>query len=335
MAYASRRASYLTASCSAFLQVAASWWNIFSHTMFESASPWNIVSLSTYAGVAITLVGIWFGLRRRAAQPYATVSPIRFVNVAGLKLAGIGCLIVTTATAWNMVVGYVNPSGFANVLAEVFLVLGILTVNLGIAIGLTIEYGMIRQSIVIASTLRRTAVALCIIVTFSGIWLAGSGGLIRLGTEFRPPPLNWLIAFFLALFGTFVLVPLKRVMSRVGSGVGMGVVFNTVAYLFLLAYAESRLYVPWGILLILLFELIFSALIFKVGFKRASLLSSVVTGVFFGATYYPFTAFVFPWSFSLQPAILGPVVGSVVGALLGGSVYTGLTSVALGGVTVP
>jgi hypothetical protein len=52
-------------------------------------------------------------------------------------------------------------------------------------------------------------------------------------------------------------------------------------------------------------------------------------GVFFGMTYYPFTVYLFPWSFSVSPLIAIPAAGSLIGALLGERVYGALSSLVL------
>jgi hypothetical protein len=205
-----------------------------------------------------------------------------------------------------------------------------LTVDLGVAVGLTIEYGMIRHGLVITSGLRRGAVALFILLVFSGIWLSASGSLIYLGSAFQWSLMNWLIAFVLAMFGTFVLVPLKRVMPEIGSGIAVCLVFNAVVFFILVLCLGASSYFPWGITPIILFELLLSRLARRVGSKQAGLFSSFVTGGFFGVVYYPFTVHLFPWAFFLQPLLFVPLVGSVVGALLGNSVYAALTSVVLG-----
>jgi hypothetical protein len=208
-----------------------------------------------------------------------------------------------------------------------------LTANFGVVVGLALEYGMIGHEFVIASTVERGAVAVFILLTFSAIWLAASGPLIRLGEAFRSSFASWVVAFFLALFGTFVLVPLKRVVPKIGSGVGLSVFFNAVACSALVFFAGSRIYLPWGILPVILFELALWRLAPTVGFKNATLLSSLLMGVFFGEVYYPFTVYLFPWSFSLQPQVLSPLVGSVAGAYLGNRVYSALSSAMLSGVT--
>ena len=334
MTYTSRQSSYLIASVGAFLQVASSWWNLFSHLHIGTLHPWwNPAELTLYLGLAVTLFGVWQGLHVHPEQHPASFMTIRFVNLAGLKLAGVGCLIELIAGAWNEMLHHLIRIKFGIAPAYVLLTLGMLTVNLGVAIGLTIEYGMVRREFVIASATRRACVVFSILLTFSAIWLAAAGALIYLGGAFRSSSPNWIIAFLLALVGTLVLVPLKRVMPRIGAGIGVSIVFNTVAYSLLVVYAGSPSYIPWAILPVIFFELALSLSGPRIGLKHALFLSSLVTGVFFGATYYPFTVYLFPWSFSLQPLIFSPVVGSGLGAVLGYRVYTALSSAVVGDVT--
>jgi len=305
---------------------------VFSHILYSSVDPWwNPAHLTLYAAVAVTLFGVWRGLRAHSYQPPA-LSPIRFVNLAGLRLTGLGCLIEITAGVWNEIVHHIIGSEPRIAPAHALLTVGMLTVNLGVVIGLTIEYGMIRREFIIASARRRATVALFVLLAFSAIWLAASGGLIYLAGVFRSSSLSWPIAFFLALFATFVLVPLKRVMPSIGSAVGVSVTFNTVAYVLLVFYAGSKAYVPWGILPVVLFELVLNPLKSRLEFRHAVLFSSGLIGLFFGIVYYPFTVYLFPWSFSLQPLILSPIVGSVIGALFGNGIYARLSSLVLGDV---
>ena len=334
MTYASRESSYLIAGVGAFLTVVSAWWDTFSYLHYGNLpSWWNPVELTLYLALAVTLFGVWQGLYVYPEQQLASFMTIRFVNLAGLKLAGVGCLIELVAIAWNGILQQIIRSKVGIAPAYALLTFGMLTVNLGVLIGLTIEYGMIRRELIIASATRRACVAFIILLTFSSIWLAAAGALISLGVAFRSSSLNWAIAFFLALIGTLVLVPLKRVMPRIGSGIVVGIVFNAVAYSLLVVYAPPPTYMAWGILPILFFELVLFLLDPRIGFQRAALLSSLVTGLFFGATYYPFTAYLFPWSFSLGPLIVSPVVGSAVGAILGDRVYAAVSSVLLGDVT--
>ena len=334
MAYSSRQSSYMVAAFGGFLQVFAGWWDVFSHLLYGSVDPWwNPAHLTFYSAVAITLVGVWRGLRAYPSQPTAMAGPIRFVNLAGLKLAAVGCVIEIVAGAWNEIVHHLIRSEPRIAPAHALLVVGMLTVNFGVIIGLAIENGIIRHELIIASTMRRTAVVFMTLLTFSAIWLAASGSMMYLAGAFQSSVLNWVFAFMLSFFAALVLVPLKRVLPQFGSVIAVSMLFNCVAYLLLVVYAGSPSYVPWGLLSIGLFELLFWALHPRMAVNRALLSSSLVIGVFFCAAYYPFTLYLFPWSFSLQPSILSSTLGCVVGALLGGRVYTNLSSAVLGSVT--
>jgi hypothetical protein len=218
-------------------------------------------------------------------------------------------------------------------MAYALLILGMLAANFGIVLGLTIEYGLIKREFIAATTVRRTAVIIFILLAFSAIWLAGSAALIHLAQALRSTVENWVIAFCLACFGTFVLVPLKRVLPGIGSGLGVSVAFNAVVYLGFAIQGSSQRMQPWGLLPIILFELALWRLLKAVEFNRAVLLASLVVGVFFAEVYYPFTASLFPWSFSLQLQLLSPLVGSVAGAYLGNRVFSALSSVVLSEVT--
>ncbi len=329
MAYASRYSSYLLGSVGAVLQVVAGWWDVYSHLLFGSVDPWwNPAHLTLYAGVAIVILAVWRGVRAAPPLPLVSLSPIRFVNVAGLKLAGLGSIMQVIAGIWNEIVHHMFLSEPKIAPAHALLTLGMLTINLGMVIGLTIEYGMIKYGIIVASSFRRRAMLVCLLIVFASIWLAAAGPFVYAARVFRGTPLNWISAVLLALVGTLVLVPAKRVLPRFGSVLVIGVFFNCVAFIFLVAYAGTPAYIPWGLLPLAMFDLLALALNRIVKSARAVLLSSTVTGLFFWATYYPFTLYLFPWSFSPIPTAL-LIAGSFAGALLGNGIYAALSSVVL------
>jgi hypothetical protein len=208
-----------------------------------------------------------------------------------------------------------------------------LAANFGVALGLTIEYGLIKREFIVATAVRRAAVTIFILLAFSAIWLAGFGALIHLAQTLRSTFENGVVAFCLALFGTFVLVPLKKVLPGIGSGLGVSIVFNAVVWLGLIVQGSSQRLLPWGLLPVILFELALWRLLKATGFKRASLLASLVMGVLFAEAYYPFTALLFQWAFSFQPQLLSPLMGSVAGAYLGTRVFSALSSKVLSEVT--
>jgi hypothetical protein len=333
LAYASRQSNYILGSIGAAIQVLAEWWNTYYGPLFGSVDArWNPAYITFYAGAVIVALAVWRGLRVPRAQPIASTFPIRFVNLAGLKLAGVGTIIEIIAVIWQEIVhgAFLPDHGIAPL---ALLTVGILTVNLGMVIGLTIEYGMVRHRVLAASTLKRTLMLVCVVVTFASIWLAAAGAFIYVARGSQSPTLTWITAVLLAMVASLVLASSKRVLPRIGGALSIGITFNIVSYFFLVVYAKFPAYVPWGLLPFALFDVLVLALNRVLNIARAVLVSSTVIGLLFWATYYPFTLYLFPWSSSLQLPLLGVILGGIAGAILGNAVYARLSSVVLGDVS--
>jgi len=103
-----------------------------------------------------------------------------------------------------------------------------------------------------------------------------------------------------------------------------------LVYFFVVVVVQAPVYVPWGLLSLALFDVLILGLKRVMIMTRAGLVSSMVIGALFWVTYFPFTLYLFPWSSSPQPPLVAVVLGSLAGAILGNSVYAGLTSVVLG-----
>lgn len=334
MAHASRRSNYLVGSLGGTLQVLAGWWDVYSHLLFGTVDPWwNPAHLTLYAGFAITVLAVWRGLRTPRIQPVASVSPIRFLNLAGLKLAGAGTIVEVIAGAWNEIVHHVFLSEPRIAPAHALLTFGMLMVTFGMIIGLTIEYGMITHGVAAASRFKRWLTLVCVVLTFSSIWLAAAGAFIYIARALRASPIKWVNAVMLAMVAGLVLVPAKRVLPKFGSALAIGIIFNVVSYFFLVAYAGDNAYIPWGLLPVALFDLLFMSLNRGMKTESAVLASSIVLGLLFWATYYPYTLYLFPWSSSPQLALAAVSLGGLAGAILGNGIYSALSSVLLGGVT--
>jgi len=329
LAYASRQSSYLVGTIGVFLQVLGLWGTYSNTQLGTNEASWNIAHLTLYAGFAISVLVIWRGLRVPRIQPATTV-PLRFVNVAGLKLAGAGSVLEIVALVGYEIIHRLSSSESYVALALSLLAVGLLTATLGMVIGLTIEYGLIRREIIAASTLKRWLTLISIILMFTSIWLTAAGFFFYLATAFRTPLVNLLAATFLALIAPLVLVPAKRALPKFGAAISIGVVFNALVYFFVVVVVQAPVYVPWGLLSLALFDVLILGLKRVMSMTRAGLVSSMVIGALFWVTYFPFTLYLFPWSSSPQPLLVAVVLGSLAGAILGNSVYAGLTSVVLG-----
>jgi hypothetical protein len=208
-----------------------------------------------------------------------------------------------------------------------------LIINFAMIIGLVIEYGMIKQGMVVVSDVTKRAVYGSMIFVFASIWLVSAGGFIYAAGVFRHSSFDWIFALVLSIVSTLVLVPAKRVLSAFGSTILIGAVFNAVAYALLVYYAQVPAYLPLGIIPVALFEFSVISLKHVMRTTKAIVLAASVVGLFFYATYFPFTLYLFPWS--TEPTILLVIVfmGSLAGALAGQRVFSSLASATLGRVT--
>lgn len=329
MSYASRRSSYIVGSLGASLQVLAGWWDVYSHLLFGPADPWwNPAHLTLYSGFMVVLLAVWRGLRTHRVQSTG-VSPIPFQNLAGLKLAGAGTAVEIVAGVWNEIVHHVLLTEPKIAPAHALLTVGMLIVTFGMIIGLTIEYGMIRHEIVVVSRVTRSLTLACVVLIFSSIWLAAAGALIYIAGVLYASTLNWVNAVMLSVIAGLVLASAKRVLPRFWVAIAVGVIFNAVSYLFLVVYADESAFIPLGLIPLAVFDLLFMGLNRMMKSSFAVVASSSVLGLFFWATYFPYTVYLFPWSSSPQPATLAVFLGGLAGAILANGVYSGLASVVL------
>jgi hypothetical protein len=289
---------------------------------------WNPAHLTLYFGVGIVIVAVWRGLRASTSH-MAFVGPIRFANTAGLKLAGLGSVMQIIAGAWNEIVHHIFLHEPRIAPAHALLTLGMLTISFGMIVGLSIEYGMARQRILVAPVWKKGAIASCTILMFASVWLAAAGSLIYVASVLRDASLRLVVGTLLSVLVSLVGVPAKRVLAWFGSVLAIGIVFNIVVYVFLVFYAEVPVYLPWGLLPLAVFEVLVAVLNLKMKLIHSIVASSSVMGILFYATYYPFTVYLFPWSSFPQFQIVVVTVGSIVGALLGNRVYSGLSAIVL------
>jgi hypothetical protein len=274
------------------------------------------------------IVAVWRGLRLTTAQSAVTLSPVKFANVGGLKLGVLGSGIQIVALVWNEIVHHISASEPKVAPAHALLTLGMLTICLGMIVGLSVEYGMITHGVLIVSSLRRWGVVFCMLLVFASIWLASAGALIYLARAYRTSPFVWIVAILLSLVSMVVLVPAKQVLRSFGSATIIAALFNAAA--FFVPYAGDPAFVPWGIASVALFDGLVAVLNRKMRLTISLVLSSVEPGVLFYATYFPFSLYLFPWSLQPQVLSLMVLIGSVLGALIGLRIYSGISMLVLG-----
>ena len=248
LAFTSRQSSYLVGTVGSFSKSSGLWGSYSNTQLGTNETSWNIAHLTLYAGFAISVLAIWRGLRVPRIQPATTV-PIRFVNVAGLKLAGAGSILEVVALVGNGIILRPSSSEPYVALELSLLAVGLLTAMLGMVIGLTIEVGLIRREIIAASTLKRWLMLISIILMFTSIWLTAAGFFFYLATAFRTTPVNLLVATFLAAYCTARSGPRQEGVAEIWRRhFDRRFVFNAVVYFFVVVVAQAPVYVPWGLL---------------------------------------------------------------------------------------
>ncbi len=310
------------------MQVAAGWWDVYSHLLFGDVDPWwNPAHLTLYVGVGAVIIAVWRGLHEKHSPPMLLM-PLNFTNITGLKLAAIGCIMQLVAGVWNELVHHVFLNEPRIAPAHALLTIGMLTINLGMVVGLSIEYGLIKRKVVIVSSLRRSSVYVSVILAFSSIWLASAGAFIYVAGVFRNSPIDWVLAALMAAVGGLVVVPTKRTLPGLGSATLLGFIFTVVAYVLLVFYAGVDAYTPWGIVPLVLVD-VAAMMLARMRQRDVAPLSSLVPGLIFYLTYYPFTRFLFPWSAQISIPILLVFVAGALGCLLGHGTYEALSSYVL------
>ena len=328
MSYASRNSSYLLGSIGAVLQVFAGWWDVYSHILFGAVDPWwNPAHLTLYFGVGVVIVAVWRGLRNKSRPP--KIGPIRFVNVAGLKLAGVGSVIQIIAGIWNEVVHHIIKYEPKVAPAHALLVVGMLTINLGMLVGLSVEYGMIKRDILVVDTLKRALTFILLVLLFASVWLATAGSLIFVARLFHSPQDRWVLSILMSISATLVLVPAKRVLPNLGTAGLISLVFNAFGYFMLVIYLGNSYYVPIGMLPGFIFDVLVICFSIRLPHHQVTLLTSVIFGSLFYVTYYPYSAYLFPGT--VNPlVVVSLMLGSLFGALIGDKIFNLFSSAVLG-----
>lgn len=233
------------------------------------------------------------------------------------------------AGVWNEVVHHLYFSEPKIAPAHALLTFGMLTISLGMVVGLSIEYGMISHRILIVSSMRRWMIVACLFLVFASIWLASAGALIYLARVYRTGPAVWIIAALLSAVSMVVLVPVKQVLHRFGSAIIVSILFNIVAIFFLVIYVGAPAYIPWGIVPVAVFDALVALLNRRMKHTLSFVVSSLVSGFLFYAMYFPFTLYLFPWSIQPQ-AFLVMMLASALGALAGIRMFSGMSTLVLG-----
>ncbi|MGO9643351.1 MAG: hypothetical protein ACLPY5_01240 [Candidatus Bathyarchaeia archaeon] len=328
MSYASRNESYLLGSTGSIIQGLACGWGAYSHTLSGSVDLWwNPVHLMFYSGIAIVIAAVCRGLRDQSRPP--TLSPVHFVNLAGLKLAVVGLTIQIIAGIWNEITHHFIRYESSVTLANVLLVIGMLTINLGMLVGLSIEYGMMKSDILVVDDWKVVLTFIFLVLGFASVWLTTIGSIIFTAQMSHSVASRWALAMLMSISATVVLVPAKKVLPNPGSAGLISGIFNAFGFVTLVVYLRHTPYVPIGILSALGFDLLLVDIGGKFKRNNATFIASAIFGSLFYVTYYPYTINLFAWT--IYPIVMASLIlGSVIGAIIGVKIYSAFSFAVLG-----
>ncbi len=280
-----------------------------------------------YSGIAIVIAAVCRGLRDQSRPP--TLSPVHFVNLAGLKLAVVGLTIQIIAGIWNEITHHFIRYESSVTLANVLLVIGMLTINLGMLVGLSIEYGMMKSDILVVDDWKVVLTFIFLVLGFASVWLTTIGSIIFTAQMSHSVASRWALAMLMSISATVVLVPAKKVLPNPGSAGLISGIFNAFGFVTLVVYLRHTPYVPIGILSALGFDLLLVDIGGKFKRNNATFIASAIFGSLFYVTYYPYTINLFAWT--IYPIVMASLIlGSVIGAIIGVKIYSAFSFAVLG-----
>ena len=328
MSYASRNESYLLGSIGSIIQGLASGWGAYTNSSLWSGGVWwNSFHLLFYSGFAIVITAICQGFSVRSSPP--PLSPVQFVNLDGLKLATAGLAIQIVAEIWKEITNHFANYGSNVFLSKAILIVGMLTIDLGMLVGLSIEHGMIKRHILVVNHRRTALTFIFLVVDFASIWINMVGPFL-FTAQFPLSSTNRLfMGVLMAIMTTVVLVPAKKVLPHVGSACLVSGVFNLFGLIVTLSYLGNRAYVPIGILSGLGFDFLLVGIGMKFRQSQGMIIASAIFGSLFCVTYYPYAINLFPWEF--YPLVMASLMlGSMIGGVIGMKIYSVVSGTVLG-----
>jgi len=309
---------YLIASVGGVGQVLAGLWDVYFHaTRFrEMDPPLNPAHLALYAGVALALVPSLLYRRYGLEGPEA-------VRLLGIKLVLVGVVAEVIAGTWNEIYHFLFTTEPALSPPHSLMIIGMMVVNVGLLIGVSLEYSVSRE----AGMPWKTAFYIDLIFLFASMWLLSSGSIMYLGRVWRDLALRVWILVGVAFVFTLVMICAARVLHETGSLLAITTVYSLVNYYFLVIYAGVPAYAPLALISGLIMEAAW------LGAKRihdqgvATLALGLVGGAIPFLAYYPFSQYLL----MLQPdhvdvRLLAHTSAGLLGAMAGSMIIDQLSA---------
>jgi len=204
--------------------------------------------------------------------------------------------------------------------------MGMIVVNLGLLIGLSIEY-RIRREIADREDWPLYASLLCL---FASMWLVSSGSIMYFARIWRDIPSRFWIVLGITFVYPLIMVFAARVLKRRGSLTVIAALYALVNYYFLVIYVGVTAYAPLTLIAGAIGDTTYWGARRLVGNSGADLALGLVGGASTFLAYYPFSQYLLflQWPPLLDERFVAYVSTGLVGAISAHSVleYLALSS---------
>lgn len=309
----------------AFLQVTSGYWDVYSHRVtFRIFDPWwNPAHISIYIGFAVALIGSLLEVRRvkLSANLALLIGPI---------IAIVGVAVEITAGTWNEIyhIRFTFEPPIAP--AHALLTIGMIVLNLGAILGLSIRLGIAKES-PLYDPRRRHVLTFSLLASYVAIWLLTAGSTMYVAWVYRDSGGYFQGAIGLAWITPMVLIPAMRGVDRFGTATSIGLGYAVVNFMMQVGYLGEEPYVPLGILSAFAFDVAYFG-VKRISTPRiASMLVGILSGPLLFVTYYPFTPSIstIQWTDSLGFTLVAYTIAGLISGITGHSVVDGTRSLIL------
>ncbi len=257
---------------------------MYSHaTKFrEFDPPWNPAHLTLYAGIALAIVPSLLALR----CGLKLTGPER-VRLLGIKIILLGGLAEIAGGMWNEIYHHFFSSEPPLSPAHSLLTVGMITVNLGLLLGVSIEYGVTQE---FGNSMDRV-LYVALLCLFASMWLVSSGSTMYFARIWRDMPSRFWILLGVAFIFPLIMVSAGRVLKRPGSLFIIAGIYALVNYYFLVIYVGVPAYAPLTLVSGALVDAAYWGARRLVDPFSATLATGLVGGSSTFLAYYPFSQY--------------------------------------------
>lgn len=259
------------------------------------------------AGATGIVVGLWIWFRE---------NPQKNSYKFGFRIAQMGAILEVVAGVWNEIwhIIYITEPIISP--PHALLVIGMMSVMVGMVIGMTQYYSNIIMQI--DNRKITLPVLSALLMMFTSRWLVSSGSVIYLAGITTDVLLRSIMVGLLSLISTLVIVPVLWIIQKKGSVTVIVLTFNLINWIFLDPYVGDPPYFPYGVFTVVIAPIY---LIAKAKKKSAIVLSAALLGLLSHLTYFPFSVQIYNLpGYSMDQILLISISGGILGGVFLASV---------------